>query len=159
MSSPEEEEEASGRTQTPFAYVLVPIIGFGLFCVLITCYRYRRKRRLLHLQQHELEAGTGSWPRRRVRPRRLGLGIAATSMDEGLNELGEAPPAYKPPEHVAATYTQAMAAPATRRSPPGYDRVLREIWTGRGTAAEGMGRTRSIEIRQPPRAALRTSSV
>ncbi|KAI0536991.1 hypothetical protein GGR58DRAFT_371933 [Xylaria digitata] len=139
----------------PFAYVLIPILGFGLIVSLITCYRYRRKKqRLARLAAEDptiirdLEAGrtrldrgpnrvviVGNERGRRVRgrSRRLGLGIG--SREEGLNELGEAPPAYtpnapKPPSEVGAagvvenieltTYSQASAEAGTSRSPPSY---------------------------------------
>ncbi|GAW20969.1 hypothetical protein ANO14919_104820 [Xylariales sp. No.14919] len=138
----------------PFAYVLIPILGFGLIVSLITCYRYKRRRHRLALLSAEdpsyvrdLETGRARVERgpngvtirpergRRVRgrSRRLGLGVGST--EEGLNELGEAPPAYtpnapKPPSEVGAagvvenveltTYSQASAAAGTSRSPPSY---------------------------------------
>ncbi|KAF2963356.1 hypothetical protein GQX73_g10215 [Xylaria multiplex] len=139
----------------PFAYVLIPILGFGLIISLITCYRYRRKKqRLARLAAddptviRDIEAGrtrldrgpngiviVGNERGRRTRgrSRRLGLGIG--SREEGLNELGEAPPAYtpnapKPPSEVGAvgvvenveltTYSQASAEAGTSRSPPSY---------------------------------------
>ncbi|KAI0907421.1 hypothetical protein F4823DRAFT_564816 [Ustulina deusta] len=137
--------------QQPFAYVLIPLLGFGLIVSLITCYRFRRrKQRLARLVAEdpgyvrELEAGRTRVDRRgpngavvtgrRRAGRRLGLGVG--SREEGLNELGEAPPAYtpnapnapKPPEAGGGgvenvelmTYSQATAEAGTSRSPPGY---------------------------------------
>ncbi|KAI1421535.1 hypothetical protein F5Y12DRAFT_718315 [Xylaria sp. FL1777] len=129
----------------PFAYVLIPVLGFGLIVSLITCYRYRRrKQRLARLSEEgggptfvrDPETGRARVDRRgaegavatgrRRAGRRLGLGVG--SREEGLNELGEAPPAYtpnapKPPsvENVELmTYSQATAEAGTSRSPPTY---------------------------------------
>ncbi|KAJ8114142.1 hypothetical protein ONZ43_g4973 [Nemania bipapillata] len=139
--------------QNPFAYVLIPVIGFGLVVSLLTCYRYRRRKQRLAqfaTDPAQLEAGrarlnrgpngvvivtTGSGGssggRRTGRSRRLGLGVGVGSREEGLNELGEAPPAYtpngpKPPTEAAGdsieltTYSQATAEIGMSRSPPSY---------------------------------------
>ncbi|KAI1808069.1 hypothetical protein F4811DRAFT_333673 [Daldinia bambusicola] len=91
----------------PFSWVLVPIIIFIGVGVLLMCYRYRRRRKLRMLYgtsalERDLEAmGNRSRSRapveRRARGGRRGLGSAYGSREEGLNELGEAPPAYTPP--------------------------------------------------------------
>ncbi|KAI1350332.1 hypothetical protein F5Y01DRAFT_159550 [Xylaria sp. FL0043] len=139
------DENPNNGAQEPFAYVLIPVLVFGLIVSLITCYRFRRrKRRLARLVE---EGGSPTFVRdpetgrtridgrgangaaatgRRRAGRRLGLGVG--SREEGLNELGEAPPAYtpnapKPPsvEHVELmTYSQATAEIGTSRSPPTY---------------------------------------
>ncbi|KAI0812165.1 hypothetical protein GGR55DRAFT_677761 [Xylaria sp. FL0064] len=139
------DENPNNGAQEPFAYVLIPVLVFGLVVSLITCYRFRRrKRRLARLVE---EGGSPTFVRdpetgrtridgrgangaaatgRRRAGRRLGLGVG--SREEGLNELGEAPPAYtpnapKPPsvEHVELmTYSQATAEIGTSRSPPTY---------------------------------------
>ncbi|KAI1161180.1 hypothetical protein F5B18DRAFT_663280 [Nemania serpens] len=150
------DENPSNGPQNPFAYVLIPVIGFGLVVSLITCYRYRRKKQRLArfaADPAQLEAGharldrgpngvviitggggggAGRGGRRAVgRSRRLGLGIGTGSREEGLNELGEAPPAYmpntpKPPTEGAvegielATYSQATAEAGMSQSPPSY---------------------------------------
>ncbi|KAI0451102.1 hypothetical protein F5B21DRAFT_391937 [Xylaria acuta] len=141
--------------QNPFAYVLIPVLGFGLIVAVITCYRYRRKKqRLARLAsdpdyQRQLEEGRRERTqldrgpngviiiagdrggRRGGRSRRLGLGVGVGSREEGLNELGEAPPAYtpnapKPPSEAGAehieltTYSQATAEAGMSRSPPMY---------------------------------------
>lgn len=147
-------ENQNNSPQNPFAFVLIPIVGFGLIAALITCYRYRRKKRLARIfggpaYERELEAGVqqrrlraqvdrgpgGGGGGRRAAGRRLGLGVG--SREEGLNELGEAPPAYapdvvgdgnggtpKPPTPEGGveltTYSQATAEAGTSRSPPGY---------------------------------------
>ncbi|TRX93406.1 hypothetical protein FHL15_005681 [Xylaria flabelliformis] len=144
----------NGSGQNPFAYVLIPILGFGLIVAVITCYRYRRKKhRLARLAedpeyQRQLEEGrqrtqldrgpngviiiADRGGRRGGRSRRLGLGAGMGSREEGLNELGEAPPAYtpgapKPPSELGAehieltTYSQATAEAGMSRSPPLYD--------------------------------------
>ncbi|KAI1274027.1 hypothetical protein F5Y07DRAFT_401828 [Xylaria sp. FL0933] len=139
------DENPNNGAQEPFAYVLIPVLVFGLIVSLITCYRFRRrKRRLARLVEEggsptlvrdpetgrtRLDGrgtnGAAATGRRRA-GRRLGLGVG--SREEGLNELGEAPPAYtpnapKPPsvEHVELmTYSQATAEIGTSRSPPTY---------------------------------------
>ncbi|KAI8963738.1 hypothetical protein F5Y11DRAFT_136427 [Daldinia sp. FL1419] len=89
----------------PFSWVLVPIIIFIGAGTLLMCYRYRRRRKLRMLYgtsalERDIEAmGNRSRSRapaeRRARGRR-GLGSTFGSREEGLNELGEAPPAYTP---------------------------------------------------------------
>lgn len=82
--------------------------------------------------------------------RRLGLGVG--SREEGLNELGEAPPAYmpnppKPPsdagaEHVELmTYSQATGAVGTSRSPPTYGQDA----PGGSTTTTGAGSGGNVE--------------
>ncbi|KAI1184412.1 hypothetical protein F5B17DRAFT_82567 [Nemania serpens] len=149
------DENPNNGPQNPFAYVLIPVIGFGLVVSLVTCYRYRRKKQRLArfaADPAQLEtgrtrldrgpngviliAGAGAGGARGVRrpvgrSRRLGLGIGTGSREEGLNELGEAPPAYtpntpKPPTEGAVegieltTYSQATAEAGTSGSPPSY---------------------------------------
>ncbi|KAI1650285.1 hypothetical protein F4815DRAFT_172121 [Daldinia loculata] len=90
----------------PFSWVLVPIIIFVGVGTLLMCYRYRRRRKLRMLYgtsalERDLEAmGNRSRSRapaeRRTRGGRRGLGPDLGSREEGLNELGEAPPAYTP---------------------------------------------------------------
>ncbi|KAI1123952.1 hypothetical protein F5Y10DRAFT_40747 [Nemania abortiva] len=153
------DENPDNGPQNPFAYVLIPVIGFGLIVSVITCYRYRRRKaRLAQFAADpsaQLEAGrtrvdrglngvtivataggrsgnAGGGGGRRGRSRRLGLGVGVGSREEGLNELGEAPPAYtpdapKPPTPTPdggielTTYSQATAEAGTSRSPPSYD--------------------------------------
>ncbi|KAI1756064.1 hypothetical protein F4782DRAFT_526618 [Xylaria castorea] len=160
MALGNDDNPSNGSNQNPFAYVLIPVLGFGLIVAVITCYRYRRKKhRLARLAQdpeyqRQLEegrrertqldrgpngviiiAGDRGGGRRGGRSRRLGLGAGVGSREEGLNELGEAPPAYmpnapKPPseagaEHIELTsYSQAMAEAGMSRSPPLYAEEL-----------------------------------
>ncbi|KAI1308361.1 hypothetical protein F5Y03DRAFT_98345 [Xylaria venustula] len=140
--------------QSPFAYVLIPVLGFGLIVSLITCYRFRRrKRRLARLVEEggptfsrDPETGRTRIDRRdgdrtvatgrRRAGRRLGLGVG--SREEGLNELGEAPPAYtpnapKPPsiENIELmSYSQATAEIGTSRSPPQYGEASSAVASG-----------------------------
>ncbi|TGJ82067.1 hypothetical protein E0Z10_g6682 [Xylaria hypoxylon] len=149
------DENSNNGPNQPFAYVLIPILGFGLIVSLITCYRYKRKKqRLARLAAEDpnylrdLEAGrtrldrgpngvviVGGERGRRVRGRSRRLGLGVGSREEGLNELGEAPPAYmpnapKPPSEAGAagvvenveltTYSQASAEAGTSGSPPLY---------------------------------------
>ncbi|KAI0479808.1 hypothetical protein F4859DRAFT_450438 [Xylaria cf. heliscus] len=153
----------NGPNQNPFAYVIIPILGFGLVVAVITCYRYRRKKQQLARlaedpeYQRQLEEGRRHGAHAMVRgpngvviiaddrggrrrgaggrSRRLGLGAGMGSREEGLNELGEAPPAYtpnapKPPSEAGAehieltTYSQATAEAGMSRSPPLYGELL-----------------------------------
>ncbi|KAI0873160.1 hypothetical protein GGS24DRAFT_405053 [Hypoxylon argillaceum] len=152
------DENPNNGPQNPFAYVLIPVIGFGLVVSLITCYRFRRrKQRLARFAAAAAGAGDpeaghasrlhsrgpngvvilttpgggGGGRRNGGRSRRLGMGIGVGSREEGLNELGEAPPAYapngpKPPGEAGGgdmeltTYSQATAEVGMSRSPPEY---------------------------------------
>lgn len=103
---------------SPFAWILVPICILVVAAIIITVFRYRRRNkqrgsRGMNALQRDLEAmgpdrvrhhhttattggrwqWTGDGPRN---GRRVGIGIG--SREEGLNELGEAPPAYSPPQ-------------------------------------------------------------
>ncbi|KAK8138737.1 hypothetical protein PG984_002117 [Apiospora sp. TS-2023a] len=147
-----------GNSAHPFTWVMVPIVVLAIAAVLMTCMRYRRRNKMLrafgaNLPDRDLEAsryrrpagasrwqwaGAGDVPRATGR-RRFGLGVA--SREEGLNELGEAPPAYSkspqqdshielgtPAASVAPPTTGTQAAPGLRgsgdvraSSPPAYD--------------------------------------
>ncbi|KAI1332580.1 hypothetical protein F5Y16DRAFT_393886 [Xylariaceae sp. FL0255] len=137
------------NSPNPFAYVLIPVIFVGVLTALVSCWRFRRRRRLITITQTDIEGnprtrtrvdrgpngiviitnGDGSAHRSRRAGRRLGLGVG--SREEGLNELGEAPPAYAPDgpkpgvENIELReYSQATAAEgSTNYSPPDYERV------------------------------------
>ncbi|KAK7908157.1 hypothetical protein PG985_015460 [Apiospora marii] len=142
----------------PFTWVMVPIVVLAIAAVLMTCMRYRRRNKMLRAfganpPDRDLEAsryrrpagasrwqwaGAGDAPRG-VGRRRFGLGVP--SREEGLNELGEAPPAYsKSPQqdsHIEMGTPAASVAPPTTEthtaprpggpadirasSPPAYD--------------------------------------
>lgn len=117
----------------PFAWVMVPLVALAVVCVWITCLRLRRSRQLalagvaaiqdpesLRRRQQMRPMGASRWqwggqeaPPGSRRPRNGG------SREEGLNEFGEAPPAYtKSPdqsEHVELSNTMAVhdASPPT----------------------------------------------
>ncbi|KAK8089200.1 hypothetical protein PG997_004161 [Apiospora hydei] len=163
MSSDEDSDYDGfgGNSAHPFTWVMVPIVVLAIAAVLMTCMRYRRRNKMLRAfgtnpPDRDLEsmgssryrrpagasrwqwAGAGDAPRG-VGRRRFGLGVA--SREEGLNELGEAPPAYSkslqqgdhiemgaPTASVAPSATGAQAAPEPRgpgdartSSPPAYD--------------------------------------
>ncbi|KAI0472596.1 hypothetical protein GGR56DRAFT_697092 [Xylariaceae sp. FL0804] len=99
---------ATGGTYFNFAYVIVPIIVVGLVLASLTCWGLRRRR--VHVTSsdgdgaadgggRDLEAGNARRGARgdangaRRSGRRAGL-PGSNSREEGLNELGEAPPAY-----------------------------------------------------------------
>ncbi|KAI6092259.1 hypothetical protein F4821DRAFT_159831 [Hypoxylon rubiginosum] len=90
----------------PFSWIIVPLVIFVGFGTLLVCYRYRRRRKM------RMQYGTSALNRdleampHQSRPRlpnerraggRRGLILMFGSREEGLNELGEAPPAYTAP--------------------------------------------------------------
>ncbi|KAI1438386.1 hypothetical protein GGR50DRAFT_426371 [Xylaria sp. CBS 124048] len=178
--------DGSDGRSLAFGYILIPLIGFGLIVSLLTCCRYRRKKRQIArltadpAYVRDVEAGrrpaedvpltstTGDTRRHRATGRRLGVGVG--SAEEGLNELGEAPPAYtpnvpKPPgaegsaDHGLATYSQAAAEVGTSWSPPQYGDVLPPpaFGTTGGTREEVATTGTTSEPTAPPRAVLRPS--
>lgn len=87
----------------PYAYVIFPlIIVFIIFFVIIILYNRRRRRRHFALHGHNWPGGRENphahipAAERRRRPRRDNRWgpWGATRSQEGLNELGEAPPPY-----------------------------------------------------------------
>ncbi|KAI1763950.1 hypothetical protein GGR53DRAFT_466813 [Hypoxylon sp. FL1150] len=134
----------------PFSWIIVPLVIFVGFGTLLVCYRYRRRRKMrmqygTNALNQDLEAmGHQSRPRlpneRRAGGRR-GLIMMFGSREEGLNELGEAPPAYtasrKRPEDTegveltpvepSTSTTSTTAAEGTGASRlPTYDDLQRE---------------------------------
>ncbi|KAI1845116.1 hypothetical protein JX265_002799 [Neoarthrinium moseri] len=101
-----------------FTWITVPLAILIAAAICITFLRYRRRnaqRALhgMHALERDLEAlgpnrirrpqnarwqWTGVEPHGRVR--RIGIGVG--SREEGLNELGEAPPAYTPPRKTSS---------------------------------------------------------
>ncbi|KAI2624044.1 hypothetical protein GGS21DRAFT_325457 [Xylaria nigripes] len=94
-----------GGNPSVFGYILLPVLGLGIVFCLLTCFRYRlRKQRAISARgatssqpQAETNQGEpivlvpGPSERRQIG---LGLGLGLESVEEGLNEFGEAPPAY-----------------------------------------------------------------
>ncbi|KAI5922699.1 hypothetical protein F4810DRAFT_248086 [Camillea tinctor] len=168
----DDDSDNSGIGYYPFAWVLIPIVFFGLVAVLLTCYRYRRRRHAQALWEqqnanlrhhphnrppfppHDLEAGAPGRARS-GRTRRLGFGFG--SRDEGLNELGEAPPAYaaattaaaqKPPVDVELRdMTQREAEVGTSGRLPRYEEAQ----------GHGQGEGAATTIAPPPRVVLPSS--
>ncbi|OTA70304.1 hypothetical protein K449DRAFT_393309 [Hypoxylon sp. EC38] len=144
---PDDNDSGNIFATYPFSWVLVPLIIFVGAGTLLMCYRYRRRKKLRMLYgtnalERDLEA-MGHRPRprapneRRARERR-GLGFGLGSREEGLNELGEAPPAYTAPQkHPEDTEgvelgpiqqppnTTATEGASTSR-PPAYEDLQRE---------------------------------
>ncbi|KAI1344954.1 hypothetical protein F5Y15DRAFT_12749 [Xylariaceae sp. FL0016] len=98
-------DDSDDNNVYPFAWVIVPLLVFGLVTALLTCYRVRRRRRVMILRgstaalHQDVEAASANRPRGEggggfSRGRDGGRGFGIGSRDEGLNELGEAPPAY-----------------------------------------------------------------
>ncbi|KAF7544418.1 hypothetical protein G7Z17_g9973 [Cylindrodendrum hubeiense] len=100
-SSPDDSDFGS-LSNKPFAWVLIPLGIFIFIGVAATIYQIRRRRR-------RRRRGTLQWPggssrqlltpggrvaALRARPDRRRTGLGTTRSEEGLNELGEAPPPY-----------------------------------------------------------------
>ncbi|KAI2605807.1 uncharacterized protein GGS25DRAFT_523481 [Hypoxylon fragiforme] len=130
----------------PFSWILVPLIIFVGVGTLLLCYRYRRRQKLrmqygTSALERDIEA-MGRRSRSRVmhdrRTRERGLGIGVGSREEGLNELGEAPPAYTAPqkrpdngEDVELSPIQPLSGVAVidgagTSSPPTYDELRQQ---------------------------------
>jgi hypothetical protein len=185
------DENPNNGPGSPFAFVLIPILGFGLIASLITCYRYRRKKRLARLfgDVQNLESGRRhrrtqiidrgpngvviltnghSWRLAENQAAAEGLtrGVGVGSREDGLNELGEAPPAYRPPDHgpkppsedgagehiELATYSQATAEAGMSRSPPAYGEgpptPLNGARIGMGTGATNVSDEDTVGTRE-----------
>ncbi|KAH8671079.1 hypothetical protein BX600DRAFT_458273 [Xylariales sp. PMI_506] len=117
----------------PFAWILVPICLFFVVGISISYFQFRKRNRIrwadgAYPQGQDLE-GLGRYQARRqqnarrqqpggrARARR-GFGIG--SREEGLNELGEAPPMY-----TAATQKATEESPDTEVPPPIHASFLR----------------------------------
>ncbi|XXH03603.1 hypothetical protein Hte_010008 [Hypoxylon texense] len=90
----------------PFSWIIVPLVIFVGAGTLLVCYRYRRRRKLrmqygTNALNRDLEAmahqSRPRLPNERRPGGRRGLILMFGSREEGLNELGEAPPAYTAP--------------------------------------------------------------
>ncbi|KAI2473208.1 hypothetical protein F4781DRAFT_225370 [Annulohypoxylon bovei var. microspora] len=155
----------------PFSWVLVPLIIFVGGGTLLMCYRYRRRKKLRMLYgtnalEQDIEAmGRRPRPRppneRRERgQRRLGFGLG--SREEGLNELGEAPPAYtapqKQPEDTEGVELRPIQQPpgimategASTSRPPAYAELQRGADQSSSTAPTSTSNLPEL----PPRALL-----
>ncbi|KAI5860141.1 hypothetical protein GGS23DRAFT_582732 [Durotheca rogersii] len=136
-------------TDYPFSWILVPLVIFAVVGMLLVCYRYRRQQKLrmrygTNALERDLEA-MAHHPRPRPgrpaveryhAPGRWGFGFG--TRDEGLNELGEAPPAYTAPQKRPddaegvelspmprqPAGTTAMGGPGIN-APPTYDEIER----------------------------------
>ncbi|OTB09067.1 hypothetical protein M426DRAFT_131737 [Hypoxylon sp. CI-4A] len=160
----------------PFSWVLVPLIIFVGAGTLLMCYRYRRRRKLRMLYgtnalEQDLEAmGNRLRPRpneRRTRERRV-LGFGIGSREEGLNELGEAPPAYTAPQKrpddtedmELRPLPQPTSAVATEEASTSRPPTYEEIQQG----GQGVNRVPSTEpittsnVPQPPPRAVLSSN-
>ncbi|KAK6864372.1 hypothetical protein PG995_000900 [Apiospora arundinis] len=126
----------------PFTWVMVPIVVLAIAAVLMTCLRYRRRNKMIRAfganaagrdiesmggNRYRRPTGASRWqwagagvdtPRGTGR-RRFGLGVA--SREEGLNELGEAPPAYskspRPEDQIETGEAAASSTPTSRTQP------------------------------------------
>ncbi|KAI0009881.1 hypothetical protein F4779DRAFT_340333 [Xylariaceae sp. FL0662B] len=147
----DDEDDGSGTLfeSYPFAWILVPLIVLVIAGTVFSLYRYRRwqKLRMLYSSgalERDLEvmgrrerprAPNNSWIRRGQYSSGQ-LGLRAGGQEEGLNELGEPPPAYtaprKRPEDTEGIELTPVAQPAGTTtvaagtsSPPAYDEAQR----------------------------------
>ncbi|WQF88592.1 hypothetical protein CDEST_13606 [Colletotrichum destructivum] len=87
-------------SDTPYTWILTPLVVFLAIGILATLIQFQRRRRLRKLGLQR------PWPRRDLeanrqrtrgqRSSRNGRWAWTTRSDEGLDEFGEAPPAYEP---------------------------------------------------------------
>ncbi|KAF4977154.1 hypothetical protein FZEAL_6262 [Fusarium zealandicum] len=83
-------------TDTPFAWVLIPVVSILFLGLIATVIQVRRRRR----RRNQQWPGYGprvpgtSGPPFGTRNTRQGAPWSGTRSQEGLNELGEAPPPY-----------------------------------------------------------------
>lgn len=135
MDNQDDDTETTGPFgKHPFAWVMVPLVALAVVSIWITCLRFRRTRQQalagvagvrdpesLRRRQHMRPTGASRWqwggqaaPQGLRRPRNPG------SREEGLNEFGEAPPAYtKSPDQFDHVELSNMA-PVHGASPPTY---------------------------------------
>lgn len=96
-STSDNNNDFGSLSNQPFAWVLIPLVIFVLIGIVTTIYQVRRRRRRRALQQwpggSTLTAG-GRVNAASPRENRRRLGFGTTRSEEGLNELGEAPPPY-----------------------------------------------------------------
>ncbi|KAI9167736.1 hypothetical protein HJFPF1_03870 [Paramyrothecium foliicola] len=109
MSSTSDTPNLSGTTNT-FVWAIIPLV-FVFLTVMVSIFVYYRRRRLRG-QNYELNAARQRHPS----TRRQAAGHN-TEPDEGLNELGEAPPPYT--GKAGSTYSEPGDLEAGR-SPPDY---------------------------------------
>ncbi|KZL72249.1 hypothetical protein CT0861_12119 [Colletotrichum tofieldiae] len=87
-------------SDTPYTWILTPLVVFLAIGIIATLVQFQRRRRLRKLGIQR------PWPRRDLeanrqrargqRSSRNGRWAWTTRSDEGLDEFGEAPPAYEP---------------------------------------------------------------
>lgn len=92
--------ESLSLSPTPYTWILTPLVVFLAIGILATLIQFQRRRRLRKLGLQR------PWPRRDLeanrqraggqRSSRTGRWQWTTRSDEGLDEFGEAPPAYEP---------------------------------------------------------------
>ncbi|KAK1486843.1 hypothetical protein CCUS01_15034 [Colletotrichum cuscutae] len=92
----------------PYTWILTPLIVFLALGIIATLVQFQRRRRLRKLGLQR------PWPRRDLeanrqrgqRSSRNGRWAWTTRSDEGLDEFGEAPPAYEPKAKPGQSYAR-----------------------------------------------------
>lgn len=171
-SSLDSSGDGLGMSSTPYTWILTPLIVFLAIGILATLVQFQRRRRLRRLGLQR------SWPRRDVEANgqrtggqsssRNGRWAWTTRSDEGLNEFGEAPPAYEPKAkpgqavtregsfemaHVEHTATGAIPPPPPISAPAGADRGY--LPPDYGTATGSASWTPPPAVATPPPAVTR----
>lgn len=110
----------------PIAWVLIPLVIFGCIGVAATFFTIRRRRRLRVQyrnwpadRQRALDSNGNTIIQRQPRATQSRWAWANTRSQEGLNELGEAPPPYLGPKDGEGDGTELRDLEAGAR-PPAY---------------------------------------
>ncbi|OHE92952.1 hypothetical protein CORC01_11745 [Colletotrichum orchidophilum] len=163
---------SSSLSNMPYTWILTPLIVFLALGIIATLVQFQRRRRLRKLGLQR------PWPRRDMeanrqrgggqRSSRNGRWAWTTRSDEGLDEFGEAPPAYEPKAkpgqtfaregsfemaHVEHTARGTIASPPLTGSSAGVDRG--SLPPDYGTATGSTSSTPPPAVASPPPAMTR----
>lgn len=135
MDTQEDDNEPNGPFgKHPFAWVMVPLVALAVISIWITCLRFRRNRQLalagvagirdpesLRRRQQMRPMGVSRWQwAGQEAPQGLRRTRNGGSREEGLNEFGEAPPAYTKSPEQSEQVELSSTMPVHGASPPRY---------------------------------------
>ncbi|EQB48226.1 hypothetical protein CGCF415_v003354 [Colletotrichum fructicola] len=155
--------EGLGLSSAPYTWILTPLIVFLSIGILATLIQFQRRRRLRRLGLQR------PWPRRDLeanrqraggqRSSRNGRWAWTTRPDEGLDEFGEAPPAYEPKAKPGQAVTRdgsfEMAHVEHMPPPP----LIGAAGAGRGSLPPDYGTATGSTSSTPPTIATPPTAV